>query len=228
MTSTADATVPAPDGPARYHHGDLPAALMDAVGRLIDRGGLGAVSLRAAAREVGVSHAAPAHHFGDKRGMLTAYACQGYERFSAQLATAWAGADDAATGLRAIGRAYVRFAREHRAHYEVMFRPELLDDEQIADLSETTDAFGVLCAAVAANLPERAPDDPRVLQLAVAAWCTVHGLVQLWFDGPLQHMQGGWGADEDRAAWGLDALEEVCASVVSAALDAERAGGTAA
>lgn len=184
----------------RYHHGDLPSALLEAVGRLIERHGVGAVSLRAAARDVGVSHAAPAHHFRDKRGMLTAFAARGYEAFSAQMARTWRDSAAAAPPerLRRLTRAYVAFASEHRAYYEVMFRPEMIDRLALAVRPATDDAFGVLCAAVAANLPA-GTDREQVLELALVAWCNVHGMVQLWFDGPLQHMREGLS---------LDALQE--------------------
>lgn len=175
-----------------YHHGDLPSALLDAVGRLIERDGIGAVSLRAAARDVGVSHAAPAHHFRDKRGMLTAFAAQGYEAFSALMATTWrdSAGQPPPERLRRLTRAYVAFASEHRAYYEVMFRPELIDRLDLAARPATDDAFGVLCTAVAENLPSGATHE-QVLELALVAWCNVHGMVQLWFDGPLPHMRKG-------------------------------------
>lgn len=175
-----------------YHHGDLPSALLDAVGRLIERDGIGAVSLRAAARDVGVSHAAPAHHFRDKRGMLTAFAAQGYEEFSAQMATTWrdSAGQPPPERLRRLTRAYVAFASERRAYYEIMFRPELIDRLDLAARPATDDAFGVLCTAVAENLPSGATHE-QVLELALVAWCNVHGMVQLWFDGPLPHMRKG-------------------------------------
>src|SRR6266496_4233805 len=85
-----------------YHHGDLPRALAEA--------GPAAVSLRDLARRAGVSHAAPAHHFGDKAGLLTAVAADGFERLAAALQAA-----DAETGrFIDIGAAYVRFAVEQR------------------------------------------------------------------------------------------------------------------
>jgi AcrR family transcriptional regulator len=184
----------------RYHHGDLPGALLEAVGRLIEQDGIGAVSLRAAAREVGVSHAAPAHHFRDKRGLLTAFAARGYEAFSAEMSRTWRDStgEDPAERLRRLTRAYIVFASEHRAYYEVMFRPEMVDGLVLASRGATDDAFQVLCAAVAANLPDGSDRD-TVFELALIAWCNVHGLVQLWFDGPLQHMRHGVS---------LDALQE--------------------
>src|SRR5215213_11204294 len=68
-----------------YHHGDLPRALLEAAVQAIAEVGPAAVSLRDLARRVGVSHAAPAHHFGDKRGLLTAVAAEGYRLFAAAL-----------------------------------------------------------------------------------------------------------------------------------------------
>ena len=67
-----------------YHHGDLQNALLQAVGEIIEEKGVGAVSLREAARRAGVSHSAPAHHFGDKIGMLTAFARKGFEEFGSR------------------------------------------------------------------------------------------------------------------------------------------------
>lgn len=182
------------DPAGAYHHGDLPSALLAAVESLIAREGIGAVSLRAVAREVGVSHAAPAHHFGDKQGLLTAFACRGYERFSAALAAAArsAPADDPVAALHAVRRAYVTFATEQRGYYEVMFRPDLASGDEVAGGPSTDDAFEVLRTAVVAALGDAARDQRRVLMTALLLWCAVHGLVHLWFDGPLRHMQADY------------------------------------
>lgn len=68
-----------------------------------------------------MSHAAPTHHFGDKAGLLTVLATQGFHLFADNL-----GHIREQTGsLLEIGVGYVRFAVEYRAHFEVMFRPEL-------------------------------------------------------------------------------------------------------
>lgn len=104
-------------GTRGYHHGDLPRALLDAAVEVIAESGPAALSLRDLARRAGVSHAAPAHHFGDKAGLLTALAVQGFDL----LADALRGAED----LLSAGVAYVDFAVGHRAHFDVMFRPDL-------------------------------------------------------------------------------------------------------
>src|SRR5258707_3669661 len=67
----------------RYHHGDLPNALRRAAVEVIEERGLAAFSLREVARRAGVSHNAPAHHFGDVRGLLTSLAVEGFDLLSA-------------------------------------------------------------------------------------------------------------------------------------------------
>ena len=70
-----------------YHHGDLRRALLDEAVASLRESGTAALSLRDLARRAGVSHAAPAHHFGDKRGLLTAVAAEGYRRLAGSLGT---------------------------------------------------------------------------------------------------------------------------------------------
>ena len=65
-----------------YHHGDLHAALLEAAGQILEERGPEGLTLRAAAQRIGVSHGAPAHHFGDKRGLLTALAVGEYLQYS--------------------------------------------------------------------------------------------------------------------------------------------------
>src|SRR5215211_3555766 len=76
-------------GRRAYHHGNLRRALLDEAIAVIGEAGPGAVGLRDLARRVGVSHAAPAHHFGDKRGLLTAVATDGFRRLAATLRNAY-------------------------------------------------------------------------------------------------------------------------------------------
>src|SRR5262245_27450164 len=102
-----------------YHHGRLPQALLKATAKLIAEQGVAALSLREVARRAGVSHGAPAHHFRDKAGLLTALATQGFELFTAAQCAARDGAgDDPLRRFGATGYAYVQFAIEHRAHFE--------------------------------------------------------------------------------------------------------------
>ncbi len=68
-----------PESP--YHHGALREALLSAAEAELSEKGVEACSLRGVAKRAGVSHAAPAHHFVDVRGLLTALAERGFRRF---------------------------------------------------------------------------------------------------------------------------------------------------
>src|SRR3981189_2667873 len=73
-----------------YHHGALRDALLKAAETVLERDGLAGLTLRAVAREAGVSHAAPTHHFGDLTGLVSELAAIGFPRFYAPMAVAGA------------------------------------------------------------------------------------------------------------------------------------------
>jgi len=163
-----------PPQPTRpYHHGDLRPALLRTAVEAIGQAGPAATSLREVARRAGVSHAAAAYHFGDKAGLLTAVAVQGYRLLTEELRAA----QDAGRGFLEVGVAYVRFAVRHRAHFEVMYRPELYrpDDPQVHQAR----------GAAAVLLYGTASPDARQLAAGAAAWSLVHGLATLWLNGNL-------------------------------------------
>src|SRR5689334_23769031 len=89
-----------------YHHGDLRRALVDAARRLLEAEGPTALSLRAVAREAGVSPAAPYHHFKDKAELLDAVAQEGWEMLEQFMAQAKANTQGRQQ-LTALGIAYV-------------------------------------------------------------------------------------------------------------------------
>ena len=105
-----------------YHHGDLKAVILAQAATLVADRGADGVSLRELARAAGVSHAAPAHHFVDRRGLFTALAAQGWRMLAAALA-------DARPEFGHAALAYVGFAIEHPGHYEVMFDRSLVNPD---------------------------------------------------------------------------------------------------
>jgi AcrR family transcriptional regulator len=163
-----------------YHHGDLRRVLLEEAVASLRESGPAALSLRDLARRAGVSHAAPAHHFGDKRGLLTAVAAEGFRRLSASL-----GATYEATGdFAEVGVAYVRFAVEERPYFDVMFRPDLYDPDD-PDLVAARSASGAALYGPAATVSD-AP-----LEAGIAAWSLVHGLATLGLAGNLPPEIGG-------------------------------------
>jgi AcrR family transcriptional regulator len=173
-----------------YHHGRLREALIEAALGLVKQQGALALSLREVARQAGVSHAAPAHHFGDKAGLLTAIAIEGFTRFTeAQRQGAARGGDDPQRRFRWLGWAYVMFAAEHRAYFEVMFRPELLrrDDPDLQRVA--LGAYQVLLEGVREALDPTVTPDELALH-ATTSWAEAHGLATLWLDGNLTQYAG--------------------------------------
>lgn len=171
----------------RYHHGELRQALVAAARQLIDEGEEGALSLREVARRVGVTYAAPYHHFADKQALIAAVAAEGFQTLRADMSAAEEGTPDPFERLAAQGRAYVQFAVRHPALYRTMFQREITDPECYPELHEAADAcFQALLESVRRALGPKA-DDQRVIGAAVPAWAAVHGLASLWNDGPLRH-----------------------------------------
>lgn len=195
-----------------YHHGDLRRALLEAAAKAIGEEGPAALSLRALARRAGVSHAAPTHHFGDKAGLLTALAVEGYDLLANELTEEWS----TSHSFLEQGVAYVRFALNHRAHFEVMFRPDLyhaMDPEVAAARDRASRALYAGIAdrptigapappadpsapapPAAANPDSSAsPTDRAISELraaGLAAWSIAHGFATLRVSGAFPDLPG--------------------------------------
>jgi len=168
----------------RYHHGDLAAALIHSAVQALSEAGPSKLSLRDVARRAGVSHGAPAHHFGDKAGLLTAVAVEGFGLFLRAIVTARDTAgDDAMARWAATGRAYVLFAADHRPYFEIMFRPELIRHDDPALVAAKEKTLGVLAEVIEVANKDESP--VRRETLAVSSWATAHGLAVLWLEGNL-------------------------------------------
>jgi AcrR family transcriptional regulator len=173
---------------APYHHGALRDALLQAAERVLERDGLQGLTLRAVAREAGVSHAAPTHHFGDLTGLVSELAAIGYRRFSMAMAAAGAAATMPMEKGLASAKAYVRYARAHPGMYGLMFRTERLDMTR-PSLHEAAEAsFAGFAGAIGAYRQEQISTETLTLQQAGAltlAWSLVHGFTTLLLDGRL-------------------------------------------
>jgi AcrR family transcriptional regulator len=174
--------------PNRYHHGDLPRALLDAALDIVKTEGTEALTLRATARLAGVSQTAPYRHFVNKEAILAAVAEEGFRSLMAAMAHAAAAfADSPLERLRAVGLAYVIFATNHSSHFRVMFGREMADRSASTALRQVaTDTFNVVVDVIAGC--QRAgfvrSEEPAA-DLALTAWSTVHGLSALLVDGVL-------------------------------------------
>jgi AcrR family transcriptional regulator len=168
----------AEEAPRRYHHGDLSRALVAAGRQILERDGPDALSLRAVAREAGVSPAAPYHHFKDKAELLEAVAHEGWEELGGAIKEARGRVDAPGAAPGEIGVAYVTFARKNPALYRIMYRMAC-DREAMPEGAKSEDSgwAQVRAAIIEAGVD---PHDERAMMLTqIAAWCTAHGVAEM-------------------------------------------------
>ena len=171
-----------------YHHGALHDALLKAAERVLERDGLGGLTLRAVAREAGVSHAAPTHHFGDLTALVSELAAIGFRQFNAAMVAAGAGgATPVARGM-ARAKAYVAYAQAHPGMYGLMFRTERLDMSRPSLHEAASASFAGLAGSIGESRHEHIAEEQLSLDQAAAivrAWSLVHGFTMLLLDGRL-------------------------------------------
>lgn len=179
-------------GETPYHHGDLHDALLAAAERVLERDGLPGLTLRAVAREAGVSHAAPTHHFGDLSGLLSELAAIGFRRFNQAMIAAGNSETHPLMKAMARAKAYVAYAQAQPGMYGLMFRTERLDMTRPSLHEAATASFEGLASAVGAGRNNALTGDTlETLSLEQAAtiaraWSLVHGFTMLLLDGRLK------------------------------------------
>ncbi len=167
-----------------YHHGDLPRAMLAVTIEMIRKHGVVAVTLRGVGDELGVSRTALYRHFANKDALLAAVAREGFATLRTSLLSAWRGDGGGQKGFNQMGKAYVRFARQHPSHYQVMFggyvNPASLS---AGPAPEDYDAFGPLVNAIVELQQTKVmrADDPQLMAMYI--WSVVHGVAMLALTG---------------------------------------------
>ena len=172
-------------GRRNYHHGNLREALVDAALDLIAEKGPAGFTFAEAARQAGVSPAAPYRHFRDRDALMADVAKRGFERFEKDLAAAWdEGRPSKRQAFERVGKAYLGFARNEPAYFSAMFESGLSISAH-RELQEAGDrAFGVLrgaCEAILAVMPEA--KRPPAMMVALHIWSLSHGIASLFARG---------------------------------------------
>jgi AcrR family transcriptional regulator len=177
--------------------------------RVVAEQGVGALSLRDLARRLGVSHAAPAHHFPDRTSLLVALAGEGFARLATSLAAGAAAAGPVrGERLLAAGRAYLAFALEHPGHFRVMFGPHVAGLPRApADVARAAQAGWRVIEEAVEELV--GAGDPLVPHLSFAAWSLLHGAATLFLDGLLRLQIPELGARPALEAWVEQALRSL-------------------
>jgi AcrR family transcriptional regulator len=171
-------------GETPYHHGALHDGLLQAAERVLERDGLAGLTLRAVAREAGVSHAAPTHHFGELTGLLSELAAIGFRMFNVAMVAARDSETLPMMKALASAKAYVAYAQAHPGMYSLMFRNERLDMTRPSLHEAASASFQGLANSAGAGGEAALSLD----QAAVIArnWSLVHGFTMLLLDGRLK------------------------------------------
>ncbi|WP_164981325.1 TetR/AcrR family transcriptional regulator [Silvibacterium dinghuense] len=171
-----------------YHHGDLRTALIQAADAIIAEGGIEAFSLRAAAQRAGVSPGAPAHHFGNARGLLTEVALLAYKRLEDYIQKA-GHSDDPVAEVRALSLAFIHFALDHPGHFRLMFRNDLVDRSDPRFASFPRQSGRRLSQAILTYQGKNDVDMNRFEDAAdiLCGMATLHGLASLVLEEKAVH-----------------------------------------
>jgi len=167
-----------------YHHGNLAESLLDAVDELATKFGLESVTLRACAKLVGVSPSSAFRHYSDKRSLLTAFATKALYQLSDAMEAAKKSAEkDNGDTFLAVGLAYIEFALLKPAFFRAMWRQETIYPTDENYIKATKQLALHLQGGFVNTIKD---DDPNSFSSQeLLAWSSVHGLANLFVDGPV-------------------------------------------
>lgn len=180
-----------------YHHGNLKKALLEQARAHLQTVGPDKISLRALARDLGVSQTAPYRHFSDKAQLLAALAAEGFNLLHDSAVKAVKDCETASQRLVSSGRAYVCFARNNPDLYRLMFGPVIpanSDDEALTEAGNRSFMAIISIVAEGIDSGEFRQEDPIVF--ANSAWAMVHGLASLLIDDRFSCTEHEFSMDE--------------------------------
>ena len=167
-----------------YHHGNLADSLLDSVDEIATQFGLEAVTLRACAKKIGVSPSSAFRHYTDKRDLMTAFATRALLQLSNKLSSATTKAHkDKGDALMAVGLAYIAFAIDKPAFFRAMWNEETLYTNSDNYIAASDQLSKHLKGGFADTIADTDPDSLSAEELL--AWSSVHGLANLFVDGPI-------------------------------------------
>lgn len=191
--------------PSRYHHGNLREALIKATVRLIQEGGIENVSLREAAKRVGVSPGAPFRHFRNRTDLLTAVAEQTTRVLLDEIVLAYQESEGAnpLARFRALGTAYMRWVINNPTQFEVVSNRSLIDYEKSPSLRRDNEEMQALMNRLLRDAQEQGllrSADPTAIPLAARA--AAYGVARMYVDGHLPQ----WGVEDRDVARAFDSV----------------------
>ena len=161
-----------------YHKEDLRRDLLKAGREFVSRNGHLSLSLRSLAQQVGVTTAAPYHHFSDRRALLLALAMEGFEDLIGRAQAIDAKALSPLDQLIMMGHSFLDFADEQPRMLELMYESELtIPTLDPALLEYQQRGYQALLGAITKAMPN-APFDDRSMRV-MGFWSTIYGLALL-------------------------------------------------
>jgi AcrR family transcriptional regulator len=192
-----------------YHHGQLRDSLVNAGLTILSKDGVGGLSLRAVARAVGVSQAAPYRHFADKDALVAEIARQGFLRLTTEMRAMTAKHRNPDRQLIEAGWAYVRFALENPDHLRVMFTGMVDGSRVHAELQAASqESFGELVQIIIGGQEKGVIRAGDPVQSALTAWSLVHGLSMLFLNGQISAEQFGVASEDSLARFCIQMLKD--------------------
>ncbi|MEM9009802.1 MAG: TetR/AcrR family transcriptional regulator [Pseudomonadota bacterium] len=146
---------------------------------IIEQGGVEALSLRAVARRLGVSHQAPYKHFPSREHILAEIVARTFDEFAAHLDARPAAADPFAD-LRALGERYLDYARRYPLKYRLMFNAALPPLPEHPEMMRNAErAFAILRTRLGQMALRQAPGGAAPHLDAMVIWSALHGLASI-------------------------------------------------
>jgi AcrR family transcriptional regulator len=164
-----------------YHHGDLREALVQAALRQAEQGGAESVSIKALAKQLGVSQPAPYRHFADREALLAAITAEAFRQFNAVLRESIR-KPSKRSKLSRLAQATLDFGLRRNGIYRLLFASRIMacasDGSELHDVA--MEAFDLVLEALEAPaiglLRERH---------ALKLWAALHGVIMLAEQGLL-------------------------------------------
>jgi AcrR family transcriptional regulator len=161
----------------QFHHGDLKRALLDAALELLDEQGASGVGIRAVARKVGVSHAAPVNHFQDRRALLTGMAIKLFDDIQTIISGRLEGvSNDPATRIECVVKSFFEYGAKHPNRYALLWRNDVVDHECDEMRIREDEVYNLVCGEIDKLIAGRNIDTDTV---AIGLWSMMHGYIDL-------------------------------------------------
>lgn len=165
---------------SHYHHGNLRSILIQNALQILAVDGIAGLTLRKVAKAAGVSHAAPAHHFKDKTGLIASVAGAGFRIWSDEMLAVTKIHQDSKERLIHSVRAYVRFAEQNVELFRLIFGYSAPDYTEYPELNDAgIHCWNVWVQVVEAFMKDYGIKGNNLELLAFSIWAHMQGIASL-------------------------------------------------